>query len=100
MDREVEIVLRDQHRRRESKRSSQFRPHRAHEGQRRGRRDCVIHAEAAGVMQRVLEVAQCLRGPTQGVLGLTQVSKRLTQRPEGPAPSFSCAREGFVGQVF
>ena len=50
--------------------------------------------------QRVPEVAQCLKGLPQRVLGLTQVSRRLTQGPEGPTLSFSCAREGFVGQVF
>ena len=55
---------------------------------------------AEGVRQRHPEAVQCLRGLMQRVLGLMQVSRRLTQRPEGPTLSFSCVGEGFMGQVF
>ena len=51
-------------------------------------------------MQRVPKAAQCLRGLMQSVLGLMQVSRRLTERPKGPALSFRVAEEGYVGQVF
>ena len=107
LDKEAEIVPRDQRRGREvdaEARAGYAEPNRDNT---EARGPASSTQMASGVTQRVPEAAQCLKELTQRVLGLTQVSRRLTQVsrrltqwPEGPALSFSCAREGFVGQVF
>lgn len=77
LDREVDKILRDQCRRRESESNSEFRPHKAQRRQYRGQRDYDLYAEVAGVDIKGPRGCAVPHRLMQRVLWLTQVRRRL-----------------------